>query len=388
MARRQHLPIYFADDRDINDILFSFTRTYSTGVLLSFLRNHRIYVSPKTERAKLIALISDQFLGWPSIHQLLEMIQTPDKKEKVTSDLISLPDSSLDKLIGVFESVRDERDAIQQEVYTIKKNGEKTAAIEISYSEVDYAKTRLLQRRLRTLSVQLELEDGQLKVRREANDRSDSIFADFITKLEVPDSAHKPISLAPITDAEQRTKFFIGLMNNMDGFEFFDLVYVAVDCMTTDDDDEQEEDDESENPSDEGDSDSIPQMTAEAKKLVLAASVNSASFKGTGLLQTPEYRQLKDKGFFISAAIWKSTELKPNGRQVEFQAEFTRPRIGTGFKYQIRGLYDRKKSGFKTTRVPATGFTNDFYLQVLENTAVEALEYAVSPSAPNEGSPK
>ena len=87
----------------------------------------------------------------------------------------------------------------------------------------------------------------------------------------------------------------------------------------------------------------------------------------------PVYEQLKEKGFFITNIVWKSRQTEHPYNIIEFDAGFNEPRDGTGFKYNVRGLYWFVNGSHTTTirQVPKEG--RPPFFDLLEQTARKVL---------------
>jgi hypothetical protein len=98
--------------------------------------------------------------------------------------------------------------------------------------------------------------------------------------------------------------------------------------------------------------------------------ITNASFKGKGLLSTPEYQKLKDDGYFITSIIWKSEELKKNGNHIEFEAGLSSGSKSEEVIFAAKGAYRFvEKDKYTTTRRPLTPEESEKYTKVLETSA-------------------
>jgi hypothetical protein len=90
------------------------------------------------------------------------------------------------------------------------------------------------------------------------------------------------------------------------------------------------------------DHDSGKTKAAEQKML---AVVDHVAIKGSSLLSSKEYGELKKQGFFISSINWIAEQMNAPNERIEFEASFEEPREGKRFKYYVRGVYKLKANG-------------------------------------------
>ena len=373
MPKRAHTSLYYADDRDVYDLLEAATRNLPLAKLFDYAKTRGLFLSTQDGRETLVEELSSLTHSWEQLKSMLEATDSPDRNEKKTSKNPPTQDN-LEAVERHFQNIRDERSEEWDEVYVINRHEENSMTVTVQYTEMDTRKTRLFQRRMRDITFQV-IKSGQgIKIRHEANERANKIAADIIKKLTPPqvESASTEINLSGQRDPVVRTKFFLNLMTKMVGFRLEDVAYLDVDRIADNDaaNDEASDEEKAEEKEEEND-DKIPSMTAEAIEM---KGVVSASLKGEGLLHSPEFIALRDKGFFISHTVWHAIEDKDEGKRVEFQAQFENGAEATGFKYSVRKVYEQfKKGGFKKSHSDVNTIDMDSYESLLEKTASEAL---------------
>lgn len=376
MVKRSLNSLYYADDRDIYDLIMSSVKYYSNSTLISIAKKRGILLSHEDDRQELAKRLSSMSYNWDEISELLTQTESPDRREMVTSST-HISDATLEDMQEIVKKVAASRELFQDEIYSHKfYNNGNLLRLKVTYTEPDYSKNRMIQRRMKIITMDIQRKDGDLYIRREANDRSEKIFNEIIREVKTPPKILDPhhfISLETEKNPDIRTNFFIRLMYDMDDFKLNDIVYLDVDRIHSDPRGDEHEDSEDDG-EDEGIEtvERIPNMKEEAK--ALAGIVESASLRGTNLLLASEYIGMREKGFFISHAVWKSSHEIKNGRLVEFHAGFSDGPRGSGFKFAVRGVYERNKDGtFQTTRHTPTEEIQNYYLEEIEHSAKDAL---------------
>jgi hypothetical protein len=91
------------------------------------------------------------------------------------------------------------------------------------------------------------------------------------------------------------------------------------------------------------------------------------------LLNSEEYQNLKEKGFFISSLVWKSQEKTESGNRVVFEASFDDSEDFTSFVYNVKGYYKRTEEGFTITKLPFNELEKSSYHKLVEDAAKKAL---------------
>jgi hypothetical protein len=151
------------------------------------------------------------------------------------------------------------------------------------------------------------------------------------------------------------------LIRSLSGFELVDVTHVRVSRLK----------DADTKDIDINEIDTLEEI--EQTEEVLTGHVNKAALDGIGLLNSPEYQNLKEKGFFISSLVWKSQENAGSGKRVVFEASFDNPEDFTNFVYNVKGYYKQTEEGFTITRVPFNEFEKPPYNKLVEDAAKKAL---------------
>lgn len=351
------LPSYYATEKDIFDCLMSAKQKFPNDVLVELCRNRGIFVSedePRPALAKYISMLPHSFLQF---QEIANHVESASRADKVSSVVIP---TSVSK-VEIGQAVGALKDSCEQtgETITLTHDGKKSI-LKVAYSEIDYSKTVMRQRRNRECFIEIEDNGTSLAIRKPVNDKVDEIFSAFMMKLEetkqqeiVPDA----IDLSSVKSPDLINEFFTILIKQIDGFTFHDVTSVKVNNKDAKNTKEDEDDVEEE------------KLEAEEDMLVF---IKRAALDGGGLLNSEDYKRLIQKGFYTSNIVWHSILQKPHQPKVEFEAMLGNPGEGSGFKYSVRGVYNWKQDHHTQTRRPVPDGDKASYLESLEQAARKA----------------
>ncbi len=382
MAKRTLEANYFADDKDIFDLLVAARQKLTPQRLVELARRRGIILSSFDNRDELIERVSMLPFGWHELNELIAATDTADRAENVSSRAVSgaFTPTVMEEAMG---ALRDSR-AQRGETYKVERHND-GLRVEVGYSELDTSRTRLVQRTQREFTLEVEFAaSGSVLLRHEDQPRAQEVLAELVTLLATsPDGPveQRRIELGGIRDPARRTEFFIHLIHGIGAFKFEDVKAVkasqfqsrgAAAAMLSDDD--QAIVDDLGEPAD-ADSDEI--STDEASFI---ARVKEIAIKGDGILKSSQYEQLSTEGFFVRSIVWTAVEEGKLGPRVELEAGFDNPEDGTGFTYGVRGVYGRKADGdIKKSRSPAAPTERTQFLRLLEAAASAALALVTGP---------
>jgi hypothetical protein len=371
---------YFADDKDVYDLLAAARKKLTSQRLVEMVRARGLILSGLTDRDDLIEQISILPFGWHQLRLLIEATNTADRSEKMTSASVSGSRSSED-FAAALDLVREARQD-RGETYAIEKLGG-TVRILVKYSELDTSKTRLAQRTQRQFTIEIEPNpSGAALIRHQDQPRAQEIVSELIDALSQPQDVVTPakIELAGISDATHRTQFFLQLIRGLSGFKFDDVKAVKasrlqpppVDVMVTTTEEPEGADDHVDD--DDDDAQSSDGIGVDEASFI--AKVTDIALRGDGLLRSSQYSQFSGEGFFVRSIVWTATE--NNGPRVELEAGFDNADEGTGFSYSIRGIHGRKSDGsLKKTKSAPSVEDRVRVLRLLESAARTAMEDVV-----------
>jgi hypothetical protein len=389
MNKRPHVAQYYAEDKDIFDIFMSNRRRFDAKTLVGLARRRGICLSAETDRENLADYLARLVWSWPDLQVLLEMAETPERREKVASTRLRTEASSAE-VRGAVESVKVLREVANGEVFTVKNASDNKVVVAVRYSEFDPSRTRLQQRVLREATLEFERGPEGFTVRRPAGERAREIAEAIASQLK-ENSGKKfeasEIALSGITAPELRTQFFLELMAGIPGFELRNVTSVSVDAAAP-----HAETEETEGDGDQEDDEENGASSPEAEAML--GIVQKAVFDGESLLTSKEFQNLKSEGFFLSRSVWRSREKKTDGIEVEFEADFEDSTQCTGFRYSVRGIYERRtrgEEGLRKSRSPVPIERRAELLRCLEGSAQVALTTVATkatgqtPPAPDNG---
>jgi len=389
MAKRTLQANYFADDKDVYDLLSAARQKLTPQKLAEFARRRGLVLSSEDDRGALIDQISRLPLGWKDLNALIEATDTAERAERTTSRSLS-GSFSLDEVQEAIEALRDSRAEARGEVFKVEKLTN-TLRVSVRYSELDPSRTRLVQRTQRDFSLEFELRSGGVFVRHQDQARAHEILGELVDSLKSkPEQTVEEtrIELGGIREPLGRTGFFLQLIKGVKGFKFEDVKAVKASPFTkvvTDSLPPPDSDDASSDDLDPPGETAAGGITPDEAEFI--AHVKEIALKGEGILKTPQYEHLTSHDFFVRSIVWTAVEDSSSGARVEFESGFDNPEEGTGFTYAIRGLYPRRADGeHKKGKIAPDSAERTRLLRLLEEAAREAVtgatEAAAGPHAP------
>jgi hypothetical protein len=374
VSKPTHISRYYADDKDVFDLLAQ--GTVSLPKLRVFLRLRGIILSPALTKEEICRYLQTSPLSWPQLEILLEIVETPDREDKFSTCQIPAPDLDIQKVIAAAVAVQQERSARQGEVYRPNVSQDGAFEISVDYTEPNFSKTRCLQQLDRTLIIRVEREGDHFKVRHHENARAleilDAIEEKLLPAGETP-PPRREIVVSGLNSV-QRSKFFVEMARGIAGYELKDERGLQVDrALDSESQEEEEEDGEEVNG---GVAASSGTRGQEAKKQ-FQGLVKRALLHGTSLLMSQQYQDYANGGYSLSKLIWTVEPETGDGSMIEFGAEFRDGERGTGFRYTVFGKYERHEDGsFAKSRRGVVGPEKQELLALLESSAYTALAKA------------
>lgn len=353
---------YFATDKDIFDLLQASKQKTSKQVLIELLRERGVFVSNEEDRDSLAEYTSLLPHSYSQLDTLLNIAEPGHRAEKTTCSSIETA-ATKEVLLQAITDVQEERGS--REVYSKHAHSDEVV-LNLEYSELDLGKTRLKQFKDKEAEIQFQFgANGELEIRRPASPRAEEVLNAILEKvadITKENLLQKKIELSGITTPEGRTKFFTGLINNIEGFDLDDVTSVKVDREIKALNPESELDDE--------EAPASPEIQSMVRKVLL---------DGEGLLYSPEYQELNKGGFYISKVIWTSNSEKKDGDKIELEASLGNPSEGTDYKYSIRGVFPQKADGsFNKNKKSPTEAEKQAYLKLLEKASWASLDTIAS----------
>ena len=347
--------LYCATDKEIYDVLMSSKQRISAAVVLELAKDRGIFYSSKDSRETLVDSLSLLTHDYNDLTIILDQREHAGRAEKITSvtlnAALTIEDIREISKEYIAESPADEK-------ATAHQKGADQYVINIQYSEIDYAKTRLVQRTPKEAGIEFHVEGDKTVIRMPANAKAKEIFGNLKDRLDGRKKTEIPTDLIEISEfstSAQRTHFFTALISSLSGFKLDNVTSVKVEPIRKEaaDDELDLEDDQSK----------------DLAKQEALALVRNVALKGESLLASEEYQSLQKKGFFITAIIWQAKQTKMPYSIVEFEAAFDDPSAGKGFKYSVRGALNFIDGEYTKTLRPISLEDRQEFLKIIEQTA-------------------
>ncbi|UJB63277.1 hypothetical protein YS110_00090 [Acidovorax sp. YS12] len=356
----EYLNQFFATDKDIFDLLASAKQKLTENVLREIARERGIFYSPNDSREDLADALSLLPFTLNELVGLMDRRETSRRNEKTTTIILDATIESDDIKAAIKE--------YQEEVGPTEKvdshlKGANEVVLNVEYDEMDYSRTRLIQRQRHDATIQFVQQNGKTLVRLPASEKSLRIVENLTSRIESHRKAVVPretIELDPDFGADERTAFFTRLMSELPGYKLKGVTNLRISPSkrsdTETDDDEDLDDDERE--------------AASREMLVI---VRSMALTGENLMASEEYQALRKRGFFITAITWRADQTSIPYDAPHLHAEFADGEAGTGFKYSVKGIYRFQEGFYTKTARPADDAEREKLYGLLEATARKVL---------------
>lgn len=327
----QYRSVFYPTEMDLYDALFSNSQKVTTRYLLELARDRGIFLSPDDERETLARSISLLDHDYYQFKQVSDFVARSSRAEKTSSTILEATISE-DQIGELYKLVCAER-AVFQERLSITSLDEQTTHIDISYDEIDHSKTTLIQKVTGEGGIDLIRSGGKVKIRYTASNRVADIKESVVKNIEkiAKKKVDKvEIDFSGVPDTRQRTIFFTRLISEIVGYTMLDVSKVKVNTKTHNDSFEDEE--------------------AEKIEDELSGFISKATFDGSSLLNSPLYKEMAEKGYFITSIRWIAEEISKTPNRVEFDAMFEDGDECSGFRYSVHGVYRHKSNGYTQLR--------------------------------------
>lgn len=356
----EYLNQFFATDKDIFDLLASAKQKLTENVLREIARERGIFYSQNDSREDLADAMSLLPFTLNELVDLMDRRETSRRNEKTTT--ITL-DATLEA-----DDIKAAIKEYQEEVGPTEKvnshlKGANEVVLNVEYDEMDYSRTRLIQRQRHDATIQFVQQNGKTLVRLPASEKSQRIVENLTSRIESRRKAVVPretIELDPDFSADERTAFFTRLMSELPGHKLKGVTNLRISPSkrsdTETDDEEDLDDDERE--------------AASREMLVI---VRSMALTGENLMASEEYQALRKRGFYITAITWRADQTSIPYDAPHLHAEFADGEAGTGFKYSVKGIYRFQEGIYTKTARPADDAEREKLYGLLEGTARKVL---------------
>jgi hypothetical protein len=174
---------YFFTDKNIFDGLMQGKPKVTRSKLIDFLRQRGIFISSDATQKDIALYISTTFIDYYDFQSILELRGNVQRKEKITSSTVKANATS-EAIVEICQQVRNKLIG-EGEVCKATTHGS-TTVIEISYEDVDYSKTDLIQRSNRKIEIEVEKKDDDTIIfRHPANEKAEHISSLLVENLSV-----------------------------------------------------------------------------------------------------------------------------------------------------------------------------------------------------------
>src|ERR1035437_2242854 len=217
--------LYCATDKEIYDLLIASKQSITEGILLSIARERGIFYALRETREVFIGNLSLLPYGYADLNLILDHRVTIQRTEKRTSITFN---ASLN-MEDIKAVCAEYRDTTKDEKVTTQQDGTNKFTATINYSELDYSKTRLLQRRDKEADIEFFVKDNETTVRLPSNPKARAVIEALKTALDqrIQGSIQaEEIELTSLKTPEARTTFFTSLISQLSGYKLHNVMDV------------------------------------------------------------------------------------------------------------------------------------------------------------------
>jgi hypothetical protein len=346
---------FYATDKDIFDLLACAKRSLTEGVLREIARERGIFFSPHETRDDLVEAISELPFTLNELHAVMGRRESQRRGEKTTSVTLDA-NIAIDELKAVVREYK--ADVGTSERVVSHSKGTDGLVLNVEYDDMDYSRTRLIQRQRMDATIEFIQQGGKTIVRLPASPKSKQIVEDLTGRIEgrrrAP-IAREAIELEADFTADERTTFFMRLISELPGHRLNGVTNLKI-APSLRPEGELDEDDLDE------------EVRAEASQELLVI-VRSMALSGENLIASKEYMSLKERGFYITSVTWKTKQTTIPYNIPHLHAEFEDGENGKSFKYSVKGAYRFQEGEYTKTARPVEDGERESLYQLIESAA-------------------
>ncbi|WP_122499533.1 hypothetical protein [Pseudomonas viridiflava] len=347
-----------ANDNDIYDLLISGKQRLTASVLRELLRDRGIFCSSKDDREDICDYISMMPHGFHDIEAIVDKREPPGRREKTTSVQFDV-EIAVEDIRAAVETYIKDIGPNEEVRHRISKNGGYTMNVE--YDEFNHNRAKLLQRERNEAKIDFLVENGQTVIRFPASDKAKRVIEaikNCVEERRKKPLAQQKVELSGLSTPELRSKFFTSLISKLPGFKLRNVMNLKVSSLKRNeaDDDKLDIDIEAEE--------------SEAG-MEMFAVVHSMALSGQNLVQSKEYKELSQRGFYITHISWKSEQIQNPPNLIRFEAGFEDKQNCIGFRYGVQGEFKYHKGAHRKTMTPVEAIDRARYFSLIEKTALE-----------------
>jgi len=317
-------PLYYcATDKEIFDVLKSAKQRLTEHVLLELTKDKGIFYSADEDRDELAEKISLLPHDYYDLNVLLARREQNNRSDKIKSETLNVK-LTLEEIKAIAKEFEENPE--EDEKVKVVQDGNKLT-VKTEYSDLNYAKSRLMQRIKKEADVEFEVNEDTTILRFPANSKGESIAKKLTNRIEEKNKREIPVLKIELVDVAghlAKTEFFTRLITSLSGFALSNVTNIKVESSH-----------EGGGLEDEDDGD----VADEARDEMLGV-VKNAALRGESLLSSRQYQDLKSGGFYIASIVWRSDKTSGKRERVEFFAGFEKPETGEGFKFSVKGYYN------------------------------------------------
>lgn len=346
---------FYATDKDIFDLLACAKRSLTEGVLREIARERGIFFSPHDTRDDLVEAISELPFTLNELREVMGRRESSRRIEKTTSVTLDA-NISIDELKAVVHEYKVEVGTSEKVVSHSK--GTDGLVMNVEYDDMDYSRTRLIQRQRQDATIEFFQQGGKTIVRLPASEKSKRIVEDLTGRIESrrrAPIAREAIELDADFTANERTTFFMRLISELPGHKLYGVTNLKI-APSLRPEDALDEDDLDED------------VRAEASEKLLII-VRSMALSGENLIASKEYLSLKERGFYITSITWKTRQATIPYDVPHLHAEFEDGENGRSFKYSVKGAYRFQEGEYTKTARPVDDAEREGLYQLVESAA-------------------
>ncbi|WP_261514093.1 hypothetical protein [Burkholderia multivorans] len=346
---------FYATDKDIFDLLACARRSLTEGVLREIARERGIFFSPHDTRDDLVEAISELPFTLNELLEIMGRRESSRRAEKTTSVTLDA-NIPIEELKAVVREYKDEVGTSEKVVSHSK--GTDGLVMNVEYDDMDYSRTRLIQRQRQDATIEFFQQGGKTIVRLPASEKSKRIVEDLTGRIESrrrTPLVREAIELDADFTADERTTFFMRLISELPGHRLYGVTNLKI-APSLRPEDELDEDDLDED------------VRAEASEKLLVI-VRSMALSGENLIASKEYLSLKERGFYITSITWKSRQTTIPYDVPHLHAEFEDGENGRNFKYSAKGTYRFQEGEYTKTARPVDDGERENLYQLVESAA-------------------
>ncbi|NCF08019.1 hypothetical protein [Kosakonia sp. MH5] len=316
--------IYYMNDQNIRDGLLA--QKVKPSHLINMLKERNIIVSPLSSKEELIDILKFIRFDYFEYVYLSSILANQDKKESKSSIDIDKKVSA-DKILNTFESIKGVLEERQITADVTRLNSKKVK-IDFEYVEIDHSKPPMRQKSFRKGIVECDITETGAMLHYPANKVGAIIKEQLIKQLSEKLSTElKPIEFDfEYSAIPLRNDFFLRIINEIDNYDVYDVVTVAVKKI---------EDKEKQDNSSVNDSDSIDEA--------FTGEVRNAILRGRQILTSKIYNGLNVENYYIYKITWKIRKINPatgsdKSDCYTVEIEFSDKDKAKGLKYCVKAV--------------------------------------------------